>query len=381
MYMNFIFLLKISILIVGCGHKSDTNGIDLRRNDDVSIYDFFTNVKIIPLETTEESLITEVSKVQFYNGHYYILDRRSHELFCFDEEGKFLYKISNQGRGPREYVGVSDFTIDRFNYRLLLLDPATKHIHSFDIEGNYLNVMNLEGPVVTRIHSLNDSTLVFFSSVDEYELLYYSMVNEHFFHKEFKSPGEHRSYYPSLNGVYQFENRTFFLPSLSRNVYDLTDIKPKKQYTLCFGELNNTNMQIARLITERQNRHPQDPLYINDAVGKKNILNYHIYWAFETSLFIIAFLEFDNDFKHVFINKENNESYVFTNFNENIVLRNPDFGKEKIILYDKNFIYSRADRNLAHYNKKSLPLEDQNIIANHNPETDNPFLVVYELRN
>jgi hypothetical protein len=43
------------------------------------------------------------------NGKFYINTVR--EILCFDKSGKFLYKLDQQGRGPNEYVYLSDYDI------------------------------------------------------------------------------------------------------------------------------------------------------------------------------------------------------------------------------------------------------------------------------
>ncbi len=68
------------------------------------------SVDIIPLETTEECLLSEINKIEFYKNRIYISDRANAKIFVFTPEGKYLKSIGRQGMGPNEYSFLGDFT-------------------------------------------------------------------------------------------------------------------------------------------------------------------------------------------------------------------------------------------------------------------------------
>lgn len=372
------FLIMVFLVLKIDLRMMDLNGINLNRNDQVSLYDVFSEIVIVPLETKEESLITTISEIQYYNNCYYILDRRLQEVLCFDEEGNYLFKISKQGKGPGEYVHITHFSVDPYNSQLLLLDPSAGKIHCFDINGGYIRSISL-GEVLgyNKVFSLNHD-LILLWSVTDYELLYYSLNDEKFIQKEFEIPGNTViARFNSLNPVYQFGHHTFFLPAFKRDIYNISNLPMEKHFTWCFGEMNNTSRQINRVLNMLQRG---DNIYPGDVVEKK-MLNYHILNAYENARFMISILEFDDDFKHIFIDKEKNKSYVFTNFMEKVALFRPAFSGNNLIMYSRNYDYSRVERNLANFNKEFLSGKNQKIIASHDPERDNPFLILYKLKN
>ena len=67
---------------------------------------------IIPLETTEESIIGEINKLEIVHDTLYILDEDQNMIFLFDKTGKYITRIDDVGRGPQEYLGIADFHID-----------------------------------------------------------------------------------------------------------------------------------------------------------------------------------------------------------------------------------------------------------------------------
>jgi hypothetical protein len=67
--------------------------------------------KIIPLETTDNSLISTIEKIEIRNNHIYTMDRLAQSVYIFDMEGKYSGKINAIGQGPGEYVNLSYMTV------------------------------------------------------------------------------------------------------------------------------------------------------------------------------------------------------------------------------------------------------------------------------
>lgn len=74
------------------------------------------HMEYIPLETTEQSLIGEISKIIYKNERFYILDKyQSRSVLIFDRNGKFVSSINKVGEGPGEYIEIMDMDIDDAN--------------------------------------------------------------------------------------------------------------------------------------------------------------------------------------------------------------------------------------------------------------------------
>ena len=97
LYRLFVFFLA-GIVLLSCNTTDQSSSIDLTENQSVSVFDVFSEVQVIKLETTEDNLITDIRRIEYFNSRYYILDERSQQIFCFDEEGNFVFKINSQGR-------------------------------------------------------------------------------------------------------------------------------------------------------------------------------------------------------------------------------------------------------------------------------------------
>lgn len=82
--------------------------------------------KVIKLETTSESLITNAVKVLLHdNGNIIIQDMKS--VLCFDNNGKFLHTIGARGRANSEYQSLRDICIAQ-NGDITILDGMNKVI-------------------------------------------------------------------------------------------------------------------------------------------------------------------------------------------------------------------------------------------------------------
>jgi hypothetical protein len=78
---------------------------------------FIEQAKVIPLETNDDCLIHSIHKIQYINERIYILDIRSNVFFIFDNDGRFVTRLSSVGGGPGEYVQIMDFFVcDDFIY-------------------------------------------------------------------------------------------------------------------------------------------------------------------------------------------------------------------------------------------------------------------------
>jgi hypothetical protein len=104
----------------------------------------FKNVKAIILETGDNFLIGRVTELQVFDGKIYILDEHvAKALFVFDLNGKFIRKIGNIGKGPGEYIRITDFTIDTENRFIYLLDRGNR-VHKYELNGRYVNTVSIQ---------------------------------------------------------------------------------------------------------------------------------------------------------------------------------------------------------------------------------------------
>ena len=162
----FQFFL-ICILALGCGRgesSGDLNTIDLASNVGkgkiVDLSDVAHDIRYVKLETNDSSLIGNNPRVFYEKGRIYIVCSRV--IKAFDENGKYLFKLDNRGRGPKESVNISNILFlpdsggilihsrgsERTN-KLLFFDMNGKHLKTKDMPVKF----NMSSEMVSRLNS------------------------------------------------------------------------------------------------------------------------------------------------------------------------------------------------------------------------------------
>jgi len=132
-----IVLFVLLLLIISCKSNESRLNCDLTHievNVEAKQYcplDRYFKIKnIVLLETCDSSLMGNISKLQVKSNKFYFLSGKS--LFIFKETGEFLWKISNEGRGPSEYSEITDFIVDEESNMIEVLDMVSKKVIVFD---------------------------------------------------------------------------------------------------------------------------------------------------------------------------------------------------------------------------------------------------------
>lgn len=387
---SYLFYLSIGIFaFISCQSEKDKEHVNLNLTEEPSVFDFFSDIEVVQLETKEDNIIGVISKVVYFKDRFYILDGLTQQFFCFDDRGNFIYNISGRGRGPGEYNFITDFTIDFEGERIFILDPVVHRLLLFGLDGDHLETFSIPIEKVmgfSKVFALNDS-ITLLSSITNYQLVFFNLNQQKVIGKEIKFPieGPLDAFSPR-NNVYQFKGSTFVLPFLERQIYEISGNELVPHFEWDFGANNNSFEQLETLIAKINSRQG-DIGYFHMEVGKNKILKHHIVKVYETSRYNIALLEFDNHFRHVFTDKNTQNSYVFNHFKEEIGLMYFHIQQDVAIGFESRIperftdIPERAHRKHGFYHLDLLSENDSNIIANHDPMTDNPFLVVYKFKD
>ncbi len=141
-----IFLVTIASCQTHNTEKLDTTIVPIRLDWDNVVdeldYSFMVedSVLAIPLETRDDCLIGEVTKLAYQNNLIYIMDNMSKTIFVFDIKGKLVMKLRAVGNGPGEYINITAFTVvgtdiviyDHHVSRLFFYNEKGEHIRTED---------------------------------------------------------------------------------------------------------------------------------------------------------------------------------------------------------------------------------------------------------
>ncbi len=228
-------------------------------NEDFMNWDSIIKLeKVVQLETTNESVIGNLYKGVVYHNQIYLLDRRNYSLLIFDENGRFLKKIGDRGKGPQEYLELRDFCISAKN--IYTLDY--KKINCYNIEtAEYKYFINLKednGFNTSNFIAFNENNYVLWNSnpdvwnpnEGQYFRLYKYNKGEKvkkFFLYEHEISFDNR-FYNSNNGTYIMRP-----VDGEYDVYKISEDSIWNAYRIDFGRKAITTEEIIALRNSKEN--------------------------------------------------------------------------------------------------------------------------------
>lgn len=375
---NIILLLSL-LLLSACGHRplgEDRKGkcvkdIDLDNLSSPSINDYFSKLEIIPVDSSREALIQNVSEQEWHEGKIYVLDKKQKKVFIFNQKGKLLHIIDKRGNGPGEYTDITALQINRFTGDLELLNPMGG-ILKYDSLGNtYKGRISLP-PTVRAAHYITsispDVYLYFCEARDGNKMVVYNVkenkiVSELYDIPEFVlfSTLYHHSYTP----FYTFEDKIHFVQGYNGDVFTFEDGKLVPKYQWNFGKYN---FDIAGL------EENKDILYYMEHYKTIGSQYATIFIAYvESTRYYMTQFDFQKKMCTLIYDKKNNRSVVFNSFKE---------GHRLIPTYiDETAVYCFAESRVLPIviNRDELSEENQRIYDSIDAES-NPVILKYTLK-
>lgn len=95
----------------------------------------FTNDQYVVLRGI---MLSGIDRLIDWGDRFLVLDRRGQQVTVFDATGNCIWQIKRQGKGPGEYIQLTDCTIDNTNDELILYADMPGKLLWFDRDGNYL---------------------------------------------------------------------------------------------------------------------------------------------------------------------------------------------------------------------------------------------------
>lgn len=119
-------------------------GNNLNNEDNIPISNIGKGLEYIPLETTNKCLLKGIQKIELSDAFIFVSD--FNKLVQFDRKGNFIRQIGSKGKGPGEYIYVSDFCIDRIKDKIYIIAWGTKTVLEFDFNGRFIRSFKYNFP-------------------------------------------------------------------------------------------------------------------------------------------------------------------------------------------------------------------------------------------
>ena len=147
-----VLLIFYAIIVVAnsCSisdKNADTEGIpfsDLKvLSYDDMLEDLFGNMEFTVLKAESvDYMFAEADKIVYKNNTFYIMDWIYKKIVAFDKQGNPVLSLNRQGRGPGEYVRISDFDVDE-NNDLWIVDGSADVLMHYSNDCNFIGSKKL----------------------------------------------------------------------------------------------------------------------------------------------------------------------------------------------------------------------------------------------
>lgn len=309
-------ILSLHILMAGCTPSVIPENLIMVNLDvemeEPSFIDIFESLTIIPLETTDSSLIVRGEIYELWNDTLFVMDKLQNEVFMFNMSGQFLKRLNKYGEGPEEFTTPLDMKINRFtgNMEILSVDGYIK-IYKSDFS-TFIGSIKLPTYYIHSFHHVSPDVYAFyFDNKQTYSLNLYSV-------SENKILGNAWSPLPAFSMTGFLANDPFFVNDNELYLYQGYDgsifrVNHKEPYMdLLYGWDFGKHTFDAEDVPEGKDVKFYHDLYMTGSKGKAlgfvpcRMNNNYIYSRFR----------YNNQYVYSFYNKDKQAVKVFHKFKE-----------------------------------------------------------------
>lgn len=149
MRLNILFITILITMLLGCTTTDDRDTrISFHDLETRSLDEYFSNnggksfsVSLSDLDK-KDFQISGIDKIIYRNDNLYVLDWISRKILIYKRDGIPVYTLSKFGRGPQEYLQISDFDIDGYG-NIIILDGKTDKLLMYSPQGELLRSKRL----------------------------------------------------------------------------------------------------------------------------------------------------------------------------------------------------------------------------------------------
>lgn len=154
-------MLVLIILLFNCCTKRNARIVEVNFSKEMlDVSDQFSEIEFLPVETVDENLVRDITKVLFVDSTYIIFSGLPDNMVAaHDINGRFVRKFGGIGRGPGEHVALTSISID---HNINVYDRGKREIKSFTKQGNF--IMSLKNVGYFSQFEMIKKTLILFDS-------------------------------------------------------------------------------------------------------------------------------------------------------------------------------------------------------------------------
>jgi hypothetical protein len=353
--------------------------VDVEKIDAVKFSSFRSSYKIIRLETLSESLIKDINRIIVYGNKFFIFDKAQRTIFIFSEEGKFIDKILSIGKGPGEYMQISDFTIDTLNSQIVVSADRPYKFMYYSLEGNFIREESSENRWFKSISSIGGHLVLYNRSSnhlkDDYKIYFKKPDNKEYDKFLPYESGELCGIVPSNQYLNQSRS-LYFIEPYNDTVYRVEEHNISPIYYIDFGD-----KKLPKEVKQKLNNIGTSISSYQMILGEdKYVYNVSNFRETNNYIFFMA-----DPFYQVIYSKKEKRSYVYKFFNDDItglpVNIYAHSGTDNTVIniiepgFFKNFLnlphqFGEQFKDFPELKRKYIDVD----------KMDNPLLVIYTLK-
>lgn len=238
-----MYLFVSIVIIVGCNPSNNPAGtIDLTglAQPEDQLYQAISGVTYLALENKPESYLQSPEKVDRNSSTICILDYLNGRsiLQVFDSLGNHIGALNRFGKGPGEFVEVTDFLITN-NNEILIWDVVTKKFLFYALNLSFIKELKSDVRY-SRIGNLTDSYIVGFGKSKDFQNKAHILKIDDSTIQVTKTgiPNEfyYSKYYGSWFHNYYVDDYTSYRPIYSNTIYHISKSEITPIYNLKFDQ-------------------------------------------------------------------------------------------------------------------------------------------------
>lgn len=235
-----IFFLNCSQSVFS-NENSKTINKDTLKFKTIPLSEILSIDEIIPLETSPQCLLENISKLIFFNNYFFVLDVGSRAVLAFSSTGKFIRRYGSIGKGPGEFVTPISICVNEADNSLLIYDLSTGNILIYSINGAFIKSIKVDDGLTGKDIEIKDN-VIYLNTTLYSKAQYEKSYNVRLFNMDGKYLGgvlkvseNNLGWIGDLDNIYSFTkfgDSLRYYNSISNNIYSLDKKNVDVLYTI-----------------------------------------------------------------------------------------------------------------------------------------------------
>ena len=243
--LTYSMVLFMSSFLFSCGHESKQNlEVTKISIDDINetTFDelFQVTSKKVRLESNEDIILGADLTFSFFNEDIFVFDKSQKKLLRFGDDGNFKNFIGKEGKGPNEYLKITNFYANDLGVTILFNVGSIAKLYNYTLEGEFVDSRVMRNFLIFDIALFKDNYYLYTSHnkmMHKYRLYKYDLdwnQIEGFLVNDFS--GKVLTLYEK--NLICGNNSIYLKESLQPIIYEISENEIIPAYFFDFGDFN-----------------------------------------------------------------------------------------------------------------------------------------------